>query len=155
MKITKRRLQRIIKEELEKVLKEAEKGWAGGIGDIIRRGLEELIKIAQGLTQALKAACAQKDLILMAVNNPKMIKLIVSTANPAEAAAAITLAAQEAGIPVPGDATKALTMVITEMKKDTFFWDQLVKAMKDESVRKTVVATISAACPKPTTEPVP
>jgi len=46
-------------------------------------------------------------------------------------------------------------MVITEMKKDTFFWDQLVKAMKDESVRKTVVATISAACPKPTTEPVP
>ena len=144
MRITKKQLQRIIKEELENVLSE------GPFDDLLRRGLDiarDALKVGLGLLDALERACDQKDLLKMAVNNPSMIKLILQNIPAQEAAAALVEEARKAGVPVPLGSETVLAGAIDAMKKDTIFLPQLKRALEDENVRAMLVATIDAACP--------
>ena len=146
MRITKKQLGRIIKEELQNVLNE---GAFDDLIDIGRKVIEKALEVGLSLLNTLKKACAQKEMLKMAVNNPAMIKLILQNVPAQTAASELVKAAKEAGLPIPLGSERIIVAVIAEMKKDAIFFPQLEKALKDENVRAMLVTTIDAACPPP------
>ena len=141
MRITKKQLQRIIKEELENVLSE---GAFDDLIDITRKVIEKALEVGGALVRAFEDACDQKKLLKMAVNNPSMIEIILKNISAKEIAAAL---AEKAGGTVPLGSETVLAAAIDAMKKDAIFFPQLKKALEDKNVRDMLVATIDAACP--------
>ena len=144
MRITKKQLQRIIKEELENVLSE---GAFDDLIDITRKVIEKALKVGFELIDALEKACDQKALLKMAVNDPSLIEIILQNIPAQEAADALVKKVREAGAPVPLGSETVLAGAINAMKNDKIFFPQLEKALENENVRDMLVATIAAACP--------
>jgi len=110
---------------------------------------EKALEVGLSLLTELKKACAQKEMLKMAVQTPEMINVILQNVPAQIAARELVNKAKAAGIPVPMGSEDVLAGVIEEMKKDVIFIPQLRRALEDKNVQAVLVATIDSACPPP------
>ena len=144
MKITKRQLSRIIKEEIQNVLKE---GWQ----DLVPKDIQRTIRRAAGavlpkeFTNAIKEACEFQELVTMIFDNPSTIKMIIDQTDSATIAGALVEKATAQGVQVPPEATAVLVMVIDMLKSP-----QVIKfvqqAAANSAIKQAFKAGITMAC---------